>query len=132
MTKRTSTAKSKARRSPKRATRTAAATVAESAEHVADRARQVGRRVSDLVQDAPEYLQARRSERALRAEMDDHCRAIGKRVIALCKRSQGDHRPFARFSAIEREVDAHARVEEEYRATRERLSQLRAEMRGRG
>ena len=126
-TKRTT---SKQVKSVKKKASAAAARVSASAEQMADRAKQVGRRVSEVVQDAPEFVQAKRNERALRAEMDDHCRTIGKRVVALSKRARGES-PFARFQAISREVDAFARVEEEYRSNRERLGQLRAELRGR-
>jgi hypothetical protein len=101
----------------------------EAAKKTLKEARRVGRRVITAVADVPELVQLQRNDRALRSEMDDHLRSIGKRVLILHKRSRRES-PFARFRAIMEELKALERVEEEYRSTRVRLKQVRDEMAG--
>jgi hypothetical protein len=87
------------------------------------------RRIAHAASEVPELIQLQRSDRALRSEMDDHLRSIGKRVFFLHKRARGES-PFARYPVIMEELDVLRGVTEEYRTNRVRLKQVREEMTG--
>jgi hypothetical protein len=91
-------------------------------------AKRVGGRVAHAVAETPEYVATQRTDRALRSEIDDHLRSIGRRALILHKRSRGEP-PFARFREITRELETVSKLEEEYRENRARLNDLRREMR---
>jgi hypothetical protein len=92
--------------------------------------RKAGGRLAHTVAEAPELVSLHRNDRAIRSEMDDHLRAIGKRAFALHKRARGDS-PFSRFETIMRELDTLVRLDEEFRSNRVRLKQLQEEIRHR-
>lgn len=98
-------------------------------EKAARGARKVGGRVANFVAETPEFVALKRNDRALRSEMDEHMRKIGRRAVTLSKRAKQN--PFRRFPTITRELEALARLEEEYRANRIRLNEVKREMKGR-
>lgn len=103
----------------------------EMARKVIERAETVGARALKALGETPELIQLRRTERALRSEMDDHMRAIGKRAYVLYKKARGEP-PFSRFKTITRELEALTRVEEEYRRNKVQLNRVRERIRGKG
>lgn len=100
-----------------------------SAKSAIDEVRRVGGRVAHVLAETPEFVQVTRNDRALRSEMDEHYRAIGKRVLMLHKRARAES-PFARYRLIMKELEALTRVEEEYRSNRARMNELRQDIRG--
>jgi hypothetical protein len=91
------------------------------------RMHKAGGRVTKAAAASSELIALRRNDRMLRAEMDDHMRAIGKRVWSLQKRARGES-PFSRFKSIMRQLDTPVLLEDEYRATRSRLARLREQL----
>jgi hypothetical protein len=99
---------------------------------VIERIRRLGRSFAGVVQDTPRWLEAKRTERALRAQLDANLRAIGKRVVALQRRSRVPGRgPFDRYGTIAKKLERHRNLEADYLANKARLGTLAAEIRGR-
>ncbi|MDH3216434.1 MAG: hypothetical protein OEN01_09110 [Candidatus Krumholzibacteria bacterium] len=97
-------------------------------EKAARQARKVSGRVAHAVAETPEFISLRRNDHALRSEMDDCYRTIGKRVQLLHKRSRGEN-PFNRFKAIMGALERLEYLEDEYRDNRARLTEVKRQMR---
>jgi hypothetical protein len=93
------------------------------------KAQKVGGKIAHAVSETPEYIALSRNERAIKSEIDDNLRAIGRRVMALHKRA-GDKLIFARYGAIQRHLDALNQLHKEYRSNRIRLNEVREEIKG--
>jgi hypothetical protein len=93
------------------------------------KARNVGGKVAQVVSETPEYIALSRNEKAIKSEIDDNLRAIGKRVMALHKKA-GDSLVFARYRTISRHLDALDHLHKEYRSNRVRLNEVRQEIKG--
>ena len=101
----------------------------KAARKVIKRAGKTGSQALHVLEETPELIQLQRTDRALRSEMDDHKRTIGNRVHSLHRRARGES-PFVGFKTIMKELEALARVEEEYRLNRVHLNQLKERVRG--
>jgi hypothetical protein len=109
--------------------RSAARGVREVMERTAHEARRAGEKLGHSLKESGEYLRLRHAGNAIRMEMDEHFRAIGKRAFALSKRARGEN-PFARFRQIVEEVETLERLEKRFQDVRTRLSTVRLDLRG--
>jgi hypothetical protein len=96
---------------------------------VIERARRAGWHAVDVAHDLPRLIEARLTERTLRAKLDANVRAIGKRVLAIHRRTRVPASgPFHRFSALAKKLESQRQLEHEYLTNKARLGALRAHM----
>jgi hypothetical protein len=94
-----------------------------------NKAQKVGGKLARVASETPEYIALKRNERAIKSEIDEQLLAIGKRVLAIHKRA-GDKAVFGRYKAILNRLDEVDQLHQEYRSNRVRLSEVRAQMKG--
>jgi L-lactate utilization protein LutB len=104
-------------------------TIQETLGKAVKKAQKVGGKLAQAVSETPEFIALKRNERAIKAEIDEHLQAIGKRVMALHKRA-GDKVMFARYKAITEHLDSLDQLHKEFRTNRIRLNELREEIKG--
>lgn len=107
---------------------TASKRIRKELEKAAKGARKIGGRVANIMAETPEFVALVRNDRALRSEMDEHMRRIGRRALILHKRTKKN--PFDNFPVITRELETLTRLETEYRLNRVRLNEVKREMKG--
>lgn len=93
--------------------------------------RKAGSRVAKVLAETPEYIYLQRNDHAIRREMREHMRSIGKRAMTLHKRARRES-PFAKFPAIMKELERLADLEQEFRENRVKLSRLKERMKKTG
>jgi hypothetical protein len=93
------------------------------------KARKFGGKVANAVAETPEYVALSRNERAIKSEIDEHLRAIGRRVLALHKRA-GDSVELARYKTIRNHLEDLDQLHKEYRSNRVRLNEVREQIKG--
>lgn len=95
------------------------------------KAKEVGGKIAHVVSEVPELVSLQRNDRALRSEMDDELKKIGKGILNLHKRSRG-RSPFLKYKTVMKHLENLDGLEKEYRSNKIRLNTLREELRGKG